>query len=313
MPRYVKICFIFICLTLIHTGVCAQAEDQTKVYPLPLAEMEEVISSWLVNSGFAVRRSSSEAGKIIFYAARAEDDWQILLKQQSALATQVEVLLGAEDQAGHMPRELWDHISAYIKHPSDERGIELEGSNQDVPAAILSRIESVVCIREKTEDSEVQCSGFIVDDEGLILCTAHDLKDRLEVTVSFYDGSEVKGRVVKRDTHRDLALIRIGARLNAHIPLAGGRALIGMGERLYSIGCPVNLIGTVFAGAMNGPQRRTDDQIFWQVNMKIYPGSSGSPVFDVMGNLVAVVKGRYRGTDSVGFLIPLATVLEFVK
>jgi serine protease Do len=47
--------------------------------------------------------------------------------------------------------------------------------------------------------------------------------------------------------------------------------------------------------------------------MEIYPGSSGSPVFDGEGNLVAVVKGRHRGTDSVGFLIPFETIVEFAK
>jgi serine protease Do len=47
--------------------------------------------------------------------------------------------------------------------------------------------------------------------------------------------------------------------------------------------------------------------------MKIYPGSSGSPVFDVQGNLVAVVKGRYRGSESIGFLIALETLLDFIR
>ena len=35
--------------------------------------------------------------------------------------------------------------------------------------------------------------------------------------------------------------------------------------------------------------------------------------FDSQGNLAAVVKGRYRGTDSVGFLIPFETISEFLK
>jgi len=47
--------------------------------------------------------------------------------------------------------------------------------------------------------------------------------------------------------------------------------------------------------------------------MKIHPGSSGSPVFDEHGNLAAIVTGRYRGTDSVGFLIPFETLMEFLK
>jgi len=46
---------------------------------------------------------------------------------------------------------------------------------------------------------------------------------------------------------------------------------------------------------------------------QVQSGSSGSPVFDAQGNLVAIVKGRYRGTESVGFLIPLATIIESAK
>ena len=54
------------------------------------------------------------------------------------------------------------------------------------------------------------------------------------------------------------------------------------------------------------------DQLLWQVNMRIHPGSSGSPVFDLEGNLVAMVKGRYRGAETVGFLIPFASLMEFI-
>jgi serine protease Do len=139
------------------------------------------------------------------------------------------------------------------------------------------------------------------------------LKDCHDVNVTLYDGREVRGRVVKIDLRRDMTLIGIDSTLDTQISLAGGKMLIGMGERVYSIGCPANLNGSVFSGVMNGPQRRANDQVYWQVNMKIYPGSSGSPVFDFMGNLVAVVKGRYRGTDSVVFLIPLGTIIEFVE
>jgi len=47
--------------------------------------------------------------------------------------------------------------------------------------------------------------------------------------------------------------------------------------------------------------------------METLPGCSGSPVFDGQGRFVSVVKGRYRGTETIGFLIPRATVLEFLK
>ena len=52
----------------------------------------------------------------------------------------------------------------------------------------------------------------------------------------------------------------------------------------------------------------------WRVMlMEILPGSSGGPVFDREGNFVGMVKGRFRGAGKVGFLIPLETIIEFVK
>jgi len=47
--------------------------------------------------------------------------------------------------------------------------------------------------------------------------------------------------------------------------------------------------------------------------MEILPGNSGSPVFNGAGDLIGVVKGRYRGTDDVGFMIPLDTITEFLR
>jgi serine protease Do len=86
-----------------------------------------------------------------------------------------------------------------------------------------------------------------------------------------------------------------------------------MGEKVYSVGCPMDLVGSVFPGIINGPPRRVNELTYWQVNMEIHPGSSGSPVFDVQGNLVGIVKGRYRGTQTIGFLIPIETIIAFVK
>ena len=85
-----------------------------------------------------------------------------------------------------------------------------------------------------------------------------------------------------------------------------------MGERVFSIGCPNNLQGTLSPGIINGPPRLVNDQPLWQVEMNIYPGSSGSPVFDARGQLVAMIKGRYRGTTTVGFLTPLEAIITFV-
>ncbi len=153
----------------------------------------------------------------------------------------------------------------------------------------------------------------MVDSQGLVLTTIHDVETFDDITITLYDGRELTGNVIKKNSDQDLALINIRTGLENAVSLVEGRNLLGMGERVYSVGCPINLVGSVFPGIINGPPRSVDKMTYWQVNMEIHPGSSGSPVFDVQGNLVGIVKGRYRGTQSIGFLIPLETIIAFVK
>ncbi len=315
LSRYIKLfSLLLLCPFFCTHAVFAEFEDQVKLYPLPLAEMDEVISQCLEASGFTVKRSCLKKGQVTISAVKAKQDLRIALKQHSVLATDVHFPFATENSPDHIRIEKLERcISRYLNPSLETPDEKIYGSTQKIPNAVLTRLESTVCIKANGENIDVQFSGFIVDKKGLILCTAHDLKDGRDISVIFFDGREMKGRVVKMDLHRDLTLLSVDAELDSVISIAEGRELVGMGERLYSVGCPVNLRGTIFPGLVNGPQRRMNDLVFWQVNMKIHPGSSGGPVFDVLGNLVAVVKGRHRGTDSVGFLIPLWTVIEFIN
>lgn len=182
-----------------------------------------------------------------------------------------------------------------------------------IPSEVLLQIESVVCLESIIAENRIQFSGFIVDKGGLILSTAHDLKGFQKLNATLYDGRNSSGHVLKVDYYLDLALIEVNLESPSYISLEKGRNLLGIGEKIYSAGCPGNLTGTVISGLVSGPPRRVNDLVFWQVSMKVYPGSSGSPVFDSQGNLVAIVKGRSRDMDSLGFLIPFETIVDFVR
>jgi serine protease Do len=312
------------CLLLLAAAgpaVCrGQAAESGKVFPLPSSEAEAWITRALEQQGFAVHRSPLAMGMTAITAKRNDGSLRFILAPRSALATQVQASGTAGGRGGEA--FLGDILgsAAGEAHGPKEPGEAPFGAatpggarNQAIPNPILARIESVVCITAVLEERTVQFSGLVVERDGLILCTAHDLTNIRAMTVGFYDGSRRKGRIVKMDRRRDLVLLQVPVRLDAFIPLTGGRNLVGMGERLYTVGCPENLNGTVSSGFVNGPPRRVRGLPLWQVNMEILPGSSGSPVFDVEGNLIGVVKGRLRGTDSVGFLIPVETIIDFLK
>ncbi len=308
---------VLILSIMITTGPSlASAQTSLKTYPVPVAELDEALTAWLQHSGFQVRRGSQKMGEIELHAVKAAETWRILLSPRSSLATKVDASCTVEGEPGEAcQKDLDNYIGRYLSGDKPEPPPPQQAKNPTavIPTCVLAKLETVVCLKGRLRDRDIQFSGFFVDQDGLILSTAHDVKDLREITVVLSDGQHFPGTLVKIDPHRDLALIDIDVESDMFISLAGGRNLLGMGEWLYSVGCPINLRGTVSPGIVNGPPRRADRLPLWQVNMEIHPGSSGSPVFDVEGNFVAIVKGRYKGTDSVGFLIPFETIVSFAK
>jgi serine protease Do len=301
---------VLYCLWFSVLPIIAGNDSATEQYPLPIAELEAVLSSWLSQSGYGHERSTLEMGRVAINAIKPGINWQFILKPHSALAT--EVWVEPSDNSADR-RALLNNMSQYISDYIVPTGINKETINQTIPSAVLAQIESVVCIRAKAGNKNIQVSGFIFDTQGLILCTTHDLQNLSEIAVAFYNGREIKGKLVKIDEHKDLALVRINAEVQSFIALTEGRNQIKPGENVFSVGCPANLIGTVHPGTISGPPRRAGQSLYWQVRMDIYPGSSGSPVFDEHGRLIGIVKGHHRGTNTIGFLIPFETIIDFVQ
>lgn len=294
-------------ILLATVGVFSATADECErcVYPLPITETRDVLAAWLENTGFRIRRANLPAGGVELDAVDAAFACRVLLTPQTVLATEVQVRCSGEPRRGRdFTRQLKAYLSDYVRN--------VNAREHRIPAAVSEQARAVVCIQARTAESATQYTGFVVDGRGLILSTTHEIQDFRDITVTRSDGLTAKGEVVRYDPHRDLALIRTDPAFDVAIRLAEGREYLEMGERVYSVGCPENQNGTMFAGIVSGLPRRVDDLAFWQVDLQVYPGSSGSPVFDEQGRLVGVVKGRYRGTLSIGFLIPVPTILAFL-
>lgn len=304
---FLAIFAIPIMIAMADFSVVFAGELQARVYPLPLTELETVVARWLSDSGFEVHRSLPERGQVTLSAVRANDRWQLSLSVHSPLATRLEVYHWSGDQ----PEPLWKYLARYSRRVSAQ---DVADSRQAIPADVLSKVEAVVCIKAKVKEKDLQFSGFVVDEKGLILCTGHDLEINSRVSVMLSDGRTFMGTVVRLDPRRDLALVSASARLPSVINLNQGGDRLADNEQLFSVGCPLNVMGVVQSGVLReNPRRLLNGFPLWQADMIIQLGSSGSPVFDAGGRLVGVVKGRYRGTDYLGFLIPFETVLDFLE
>jgi len=182
-----------------------------------------------------------------------------------------------------------------------------------LPDSIHDHLNSVVCIRGSSNGNSIQFTGFVLDNERIILSTAHDLEMVRNLTILLHDGKEVSGTVIRSDFDKDLSLIQVRDNVNSTISVKRSRTLIDNNERVFTIGCPNNSKTEIQSGQIDGSLRKINSSYLWQAQIKTLPGSSGGPAFDENGNLIGMVKGNYRGSDSIGFIITLNTIIDFLK
>jgi len=289
----------------------ADTQENPVSLSLPVVETEKIITRYLTDSGFEVVQKSPGSGQVKIFALKGNENWQILLKPHSPLSCD---LLAAYTLNGKADESKLNELLSYIDNYSKSSGYSLEERMDlpaGLPAAVLSQMPLVACIETMKKNDLTQFTGFVIDTDGLIISTAHDLEDDEEFKVTFNDGKELKGHLIKIDYFRDLSLIKVNSKFKSSVSMWNERNLLKFGEKVYSVTCPIHDKETIHTGIIDKPIGFVNNLPLFQVEMKIFPGSSGSPVFDAQGKLLGVVKGRYRGTNSNGFIIPRETVIDF--
>lgn len=302
--------FTLLVFILLSGALHAEGFRPQRLVPLPLAECQRLLEGRFRDAGYEVGSYPLDSSQVRMTASQGGERWLITLQPHSLFATEIDAQCqrnGVADDA--RLSELWTFLDRRAAEPfaAAERG------GPQVAGTVASMARCVVCIDASRDGRSIQLSGFFIDSEGHILTTAHDLKPSQSLSVRLAGGQSIKGQVVRIAGHMDLALIRTFQRSPDFIGLGKNRARLSPGETVCTIGCPQNAPGTFHEGVVTGPPRVADDQPLWQVHLRTLPGSSGSPAFDADGNLIGLIKGRYRGTEYVGFLIPISTIMEFLK
>ncbi len=312
---------IFMALMLYAGLAWAQEGFESKVFPIPRYEAEQVVADWLKHEGYKVSGSTGE-DSVLLSATKNNQALRVVLKHHSTLST--EISIDNTVTTGHAGA-LWKYLKGYAwgytstrEDPAGPVNLQNKPSLEDdpkrkVPAPVLNRMDAVVCIKALGKNNPAQLTGFIVDRDGLIICTAHTLQRPQALTIFLSNGLMVAGKIIRIDKRKDLALIDCSHHFSEVISLNNSKAKPEMGQKVFSIGFPLDHGNKILTGFISGTPRLVDGQPLLQARMVVEPGSSGSPVFDTEGNLVAMVKGRLKGDNLSGLLIPLDTVISFIK
>ena len=176
----------------------------------------------------------------------------------------------------------------------------------DTESVVERNQASVVVILGEKGDAKIpiQSSGCCVSPEGLILTTAHQVKDVVNLRGHFFGGTERSLSLVAVDNQREIALLKpdLPAGKSAHI---GDSSTLKSGSELIAIAAPVNLDFTTVTGIVSSTQRTYQGYPVIQTNLPASPGSSGGPVFNKNGDLVGLIIGKLRDQDWMTIVNPI--------
>ena len=176
----------------------------------------------------------------------------------------------------------------------------------------------------KDQDSQASVgSGFVVSSEGHVITNYHVVSQvalqprRYRLTYTRAEGDSGNLQLLAFDAVHDLALLRMvpvdknPARQAALAFRPRGRAL-AKGERIFSLGNPLDVGFAVLEGNYNGlAERSFYPQIFFAGALN--PGMSGGPALDSEGQVVGVNVATRRDGQMVSFLVPAQFASELLE
>ena len=161
-----------------------------------------------------------------------------------------------------------------------------------------------------------QGSGFVLNKDGLIMTNNHVIENAQRVEVTLSDKHTYKAAVVSVDKGHDLALLKINAPNLIPATLAETSSGLVVGQRVYAIGNPFGLSGTMTRGiisairSIRGPQNNPIEDAI-QTDASVNPGNSGGPLLNSRGEVIGITtmiaSNGAEQSSGIGFAIPINT------
>jgi serine protease Do len=142
-----------------------------------------------------------------------------------------------------------------------------------------------------------QGSGFFISADGYAVTNQHVTAGNESVEIVTDEQKTYKSKVVGADPASDIALLKVDSRNDfAFVKFADKSPRVG--DRIFAVGNPFGLGGTVTAGIVSARERSIESderstgsntyQDLIQIGAAINRGNSGGPSFDSEGSVIGV-------------------------
>ena len=180
----------------------------------------------------------------------------------------------------------------------------------------------IVRVQQKTPSSDSQKglvslpsfgSGVLISAEGKVLTAAHVVQAADQICVEFFNGQIIPAHVIATSTSADVALVQLErVPTNAVVSVIGDSSKVEVGDQIFVIGSPYGLSHSLTVGHISARYQPNSvvslprDAELLQTDAAINSGNSGSPLFNMKGEVIGVatnILSRSGGSEGLGFAV----------
>src|SRR4030095_813965 len=192
---------------------------------------------------------------------------------------------------------------------------------QNLDEAFRKASPAVVVVRAKGRDVTASGvtrftetgSGVLISGDGRVMTAAHVVNGMDEITVEGIGGEVVRATVISANAAADVSLLQLERVTKAmRVARTGDSDKMRVGQQVMIVGAPYGLAYSMSVGWISArwpPNTIFPDMPlaeFLQTTATINTGNSGGPVFNMGGEVIAIVSqniSKSGGSEGLGFVV----------
>jgi len=185
-------------------------------------------------------------------------------------------------------------------------------ATESLPELVRRVKASVVSVLtyDAKDEALISGSGFYIR-AGEVVTNVHVIRGAHRVEIHTLEGKgrtyQVKGALAV-DEEADLALLSVDLPAERSRPLDLTTALPEPGEQVFVIGNPLRLEGSVSDGIVSAVREVPDVGRIIQITAPVSHGNSGSPLFNMRGQVVGIVTVKVTNGQNINLALGTARI-----
>ena len=155
-----------------------------------------------------------------------------------------------------------------------------------------------------------QGTGFFIDNQGHLITNYHVLENAYHAEVKAYNGKTYSiESIIGESKTLDLIEVLVNIPEKPVQWLKVVKILPNVAERILVVGSPMGLEQTLSEGIISAVREKANIGKILQISAPVSPGSSGSPVVNMQGEVIGVATFQFVKGQNLNFAVPGIYVL----